>query len=257
MSSSARTPTTTMQPGCGSGHRARWRTSKASTERASTPPTPGTCAPSASTNPTIATRRSNALLRAWSSYWSFEAFEERRLAQIDHLSGAMGLTVHARFDDELERNNGVATFTFLPGGEADDAVVEINVQAGAVDVTNPDPDDIQLPEVIRITRRAGAIAVERLAGSTLLTDGDHVLDDDAIQELFAQVAAVADRWRSRLNQSLPVAQQVSTVVLDFEFKTVERGWPRLVGGERPLPARLVLRQVRSLDPGLRDAASRS
>lgn len=192
-----------------------------------------------------------ALLRAWSSYWSFEAFEERRLAQIDHLSGAMGLTVHARFDDELERNNGVATFTFLPGGEADDAVVEINVQAGAVDVTNPDPDDIQLPEVIRITRRAGAIAVERLAGSTLLTDGDHVLDDDAIQELFAQVAAVADRWRSRLNQSLPVAQQVSTVVLDFEFKTVERGWPRLVGGERPLPARLVLRQVRSLDPGLR------
>jgi hypothetical protein len=45
----------------------------------------------------------SAIQKAWASYWSFEAFEERRAEQIDHLSGAMGLVVHARFDDDLER----------------------------------------------------------------------------------------------------------------------------------------------------------
>ena len=116
-----------------------------------------------------------ALQRAWASYWSYEAFEERRLARIDHLSGAMGLTVHARFDDDLERNNGVATFTYLPrppGGAdvapGDDAVLEINVQQGSVDVTNPDPDQVELPEVITVSRIAGVVSIERRSGSTLL-----------------------------------------------------------------------------------------
>ena len=195
-----------------------------------------------------------ALLHAWSSYWSFEAFEERRLAQVDHLSGAMGLTVHARFDDDLEANNGVATLTYMPDGGPDDAVVEINVQAGSVEVTNPDTDEVEFPEVIRVTRRGGEISIERLAGSTLLDAGQQVLDDDGVGELFQQVSAVADVWRDRLNASLPAAQRVQTVVLDYEFKTMKAGWPHLVDGADPYPARLVLRQVRSLDPGLRAAA---
>ena len=192
-----------------------------------------------------------ALLRAWSSYWTFEAFEERRQSAIDHLSGAMGLTVHARFDDDLEQNNGVATFTFEPGGGPDDAIVEINVQKGAVDVTNPDPQEIELPEVVRVTRRGGDVSIERVAGSTLLGDDEQVMNDAAIVELFEQTAAVAGVWRSRLNASLPAEQRVQTVVLDFEFKTVKAGWPMLADGEQPYPSRLVLRQVRSLDPGLR------
>ena len=80
---------------------------------------------------------------------------------------------------------------------------------------------------------------------------EQVLDDAAVEELFEQTAAVADVWRDRLNASLPEAQRVQTVVLDFEFKTMDEGWPQLVDGEDPYPARLVLRQVRSLDPGLR------
>ena len=192
-----------------------------------------------------------ALLRAWSSYWTFEAFEERRQSAIDHLSGAMGLTVHARFDDDLEQNNGVATLTFVPGGDPDDAIVEINVQQGAVGVTNPDPEAIELPEVVRVTRRGDAVTIERIAGSTLLGDDQQVMNDTAIMELFEQTAAVAAVWRSRLNGSLPAEQRVQIVVLDFEFKTVKAGWPMLVDGEQPYPSRLVLRQVRSLDPGLR------
>jgi hypothetical protein len=130
-------------------------------------------------------------------------------------------------------------------------VVEINVQEGSVEVTNPDTDEVEFPEVIRVTRRAGTITIERLEGSTLLPDGELVMDDDAVVELFDQTSAVADVWRARLNASLPAEQRVRTVVLDYEFKTMKAGWPHLIEGADPYPARLVLRQVRSLDPGLR------
>jgi hypothetical protein len=192
-----------------------------------------------------------AILRAWASYWSFEAFEERASARIDHLSGAMGLTVHARFDDDLELNNGVATFTFLPGGAPTDVVLEINAQADDVAVTNPDNDTVNLPEVIRVTRHNGELTVVRVAESSLAQDGEVVLDDAAIREVFAQTDAVANVWRDRLNASLPEPQRLQTVVLDFEFKTMGAGWPQLVTGSERYPQRLVLRQVRSLDPGLR------
>ena len=197
-----------------------------------------------------------ALLRAWGSYWSYEAFEERRLERIDHLSGAMGLTVHARFDDDLERNNGVATFTYLPngpvgGGIDDEAELQINVQQGSVDVTNPDPEHVELPEVITVRRVNGEVTITRTSGSTLLEAGEQVLDDAAVIELFDQTSAVADTWRTRVNDSLVPEQRVQTVALDFEFKTVEAGWPRLIDGDDPYPARLVIRQVRSLDPGMR------
>ncbi len=191
-----------------------------------------------------------ALRRAWASYWSFEAFQERSRENIDHLSGAMGLTVHARFDDELEQNNGVATFTFLRGGSGSDATLEINVQAGSVDVTNPDPTRNDLPEVLRLVRLNDELTVQRVSGSTIAPGGQVVTDAQA-KELFAQTAAVADLWRRRENAALASTRQMQTLVLDFEFKTMAQGWPRLREGRPPYPPRLVIRQVRSLEPAIR------
>lgn len=195
----------------------------------------------------------SAIQKAWASYWSFEAFEERRAERIDHLSGAMGLVVHARFDDDLERNNGVATFTYLPRAQGDpiddDAELEINVQVGATDVTNP--DGRSFPEVIVVRRVDGELTIERTSRSSVVEPLTDVLDDAAVRELFEQTAAVAEVWRARLNASLSSEQQAQTVVLDVEFKNVEPGWPALRAGEQPYPARLVIRQVRSLDPGMR------
>ncbi len=192
-----------------------------------------------------------AILKTWSSYWGFEAFEERRLAQIDHRSGAMGVSVHATFTDDIELNNGVATITILPRSADDRAVLEVNVQAGADAVTNPDGS--AQPERLRvILDDDGNTRIERLARSTLRPDVD-VLDDDAVGELFTQIMIVAEQWLARVNQSLPAEQRNSTVVLDLEFKTVDRGWPAKRSGLPVEPSRLVIRQVRSLDPGLRSA----
>ncbi|MCA9701076.1 MAG: hypothetical protein KC431_26350, partial [Myxococcales bacterium] len=90
-----------------------------------------------------------ALRKTWASYWSWEAFEERRTVGIDHLAGNMAVVVHARFDDERERSNGVITITIdraadrqgdLQRPAPDLAHMEVDVQIGAISVTNPPPE---------------------------------------------------------------------------------------------------------------------
>lgn len=188
--------------------------------------------------------------KTWASYWSFEAFEERRQENVNHLSGAMGVLVHSRFDDALEINNGVATFTLLPEGASDVAEARINVQVGDESVANPDPIAGALPE--EITARIGRnseVRVERIRNSTLAPEAQ-VLDDAAVTELVKQLESVARLWRERVNDTVADANQIQTLTLDYEFKTMAEGWPALSSGEVN-PERLVVKQARSLDPGLR------
>lgn len=190
------------------------------------------------------------LKKTWASYWNFEAFEERRRERVSHTSGAMGVLVHARFDDALEVNNGVATFTLLPESADRTALVEINVQVGDESVTNPDPLDGNLPEVISVRMDAnGELEIVRVENSTLAPQSD-VLTDGAVSELVGQLEAVATLWRNRVNRDLPPEQQIQTLTLDFEFKTMANGWPALANGTM-LEGRLVVKQARSLDPGIR------
>jgi hypothetical protein len=192
--------------------------------------------------------------KTWASYWSFEAFEERRRERVDHESGAMAVLVHARFDDPLEVNNGVATFTLLPDVSEDLAVAKINVQLGDESVTNPDPLSGELPEVHTVhIGSEGQVTIVRNERSTLSPDTD-VLKNDEIDELVAQLQSVALLWRSRVNVALPSEQQIQTLTLDYEFKTMAPGWPARANGDNR-PTRLVLKQARSLDPGLRGLPS--
>lgn len=192
-----------------------------------------------------------AIKKTWASYWGFEAYEERRRENVDHLSGAMAVLVHARFDDELEVNNGVATVTLTNSELGDgDATVRINTQLGDVSVTNPDPDDPQLPEVIEVTLDGADLTTVRVSNSTLSPD-DELLDDDEVAELTEQLLAVTELWREQINADLDDAQQVNTVTLDFEFKTMADGWPAIADETEPVPGRLIVKQARSLDPGLR------
>ena len=186
-----------------------------------------------------------ALKKTWASYWSVEAFEERALENIDHLSGNMAVVVHARFDDAKELSNGVFLFTLHDGA----AVMDLNVQAGALSVTNP--TSTALPEVDRVTMPVGggAPVIERLRSSTVVPAGTLLLGDAQLLETFGRAREVATLWLARSNASRPEAQRAHTQVLDFEFRQVPEGWPALKAGV--FPARLVLKQTRSLDPGVR------
>lgn len=98
-----------------------------------------------------------AIARVWGSFWSFEAFEERRVERIDPLSAAMAVLVHPRFDDELERATGGCTFTLAPPGGPDVERLEVNIQAGDQSVANPDPR--VLPEVPSSVRTVLPMAI--------------------------------------------------------------------------------------------------
>jgi hypothetical protein len=186
-----------------------------------------------------------ALKKTWASYWSFEAFEERAFERVDHLSGNMAVVVHANFDDPHETSNGVFLLT-LQGGAA---TLELNVQAGALSVTNP--TSTQLPEVDRVTLAEGASVpvIERLRGSTVVPAGTLLLTDEELLDTFTKARAVSTRWLAEENASRPAAQQSKALILDFEFRQVAPGWPALKVGS--LPPRIVLKQARPLEPGLR------
>jgi hypothetical protein len=193
-----------------------------------------------------------AIKKTWASYWSFEAFEERRAERVDHLSGAMGVLVHARFDDDKERANAVLTFTIFPPEHrlADELIV--NVQDGAVSVTNPDPTLDALPEVDQLTRPRGAetATITRRRGSNLVAPGTKLLSDAELQALWTQARDVAARWLARERRDAPAARAPRTLTLDYELRVVRAGWPALASGEQR-PERLVLKQARTLEPGLR------
>ena len=90
--------------------------------------------------------------------------------------------------------------------------------------------------------------IERLSESTLSTED--VLTDAEVDELVAQLESSTRLWLDRLNAPLSTELHRSTLTLDFEFKTVKAGWPAQRDGARP--RRLVVKQARSLEPGLRD-----
>lgn len=206
-----------------------------------------------------------ALKKTWSSYWSWEAFEERRMSGIDHLAGNMAVLVHARFDDALERSNGVITLTLdRSGGDQGTtgayASMEIDVQLGALSVTNPPPERAGevLPEVIRVRQRSpgAAIEIERVARSTELPEGrDEVLTDAQVQALLRDCITIAERFLDVENRLLDPARARRRVTLDLEIRDVAPGWPAYASGS-PAPARMIIKQVRSLDPGVPAGAER-
>ncbi len=185
-----------------------------------------------------------ALKKTWASYWSFEAFEERAFENVDHLSGNMAVVVHANFDDPHETSNGV----FLLELNGETATLELNVQAGALSVTNP--TSTQLPEIDRVTlTTGGAPVIERLRPSTVVPAGTLLLTDEELLATFTKAKAVAVRWLAGENAARTDAQKSSALVLDFEFRQVAEGWPVLKVGS--LPPRIVIKQSRPLEPGLR------
>jgi hypothetical protein len=206
-----------------------------------------------------------ALKKTWASYWSWEAFEERRMTGIDHLAGSMAVLVHARFDDEFELSNGVITLTLDKangdqGSKGPYASMEIDVQLGALSVTNPPPERAGkvLPEVIRVQQQkpGGAIAIERVAKSTELPIGrDVVLDDAQVQALLRDCITIAERFLEVENALLDPARLRRRVTLDLEIRDTAPGWPAYQTAA-PAPARMVIKQVRSLDPGVPPGAER-
>jgi hypothetical protein len=184
----------------------------------------------------------DAILAVWASYWGAEAFEERRSADLEHLDGGMGILVHPRFDDELERSNHVLTTTLFPDGHME---MRINAQEGATSVANP-PTTCPpvLPESALVSDTGGGVAITRLQPSTELPEGQEVLTDAQLSTLFHTSAAVVRAWLAEENAILPATHARSVLTLDLESREMAAGWP---SGTSDVD-RLVIKQSRSLEP---------
>jgi len=170
-------------------------------------------------------RLERALVRVWSSLWSFGAFEERDYYQLDHAQIAMGAAISLRYEDELA--NGVA----LTGDPVDprSGRYTVNAQAGEVDVVSATPG--VTAELSYLTLASGEVVeIERAVASTLLPSGQTVLSDAQLEELGAVMAA--------LSESYPVDVPPADgrpPILDLEFKLESDG-------------QLAIKQIRTFTP---------
>jgi len=165
-----------------------------------------------------------ALRAVWASLWNAAAFEEREWARVDHLHCAMGVLVHRSFPDDIEAANGVAMtdnpFDPPPDGQA---AYYVNVQAGAVSVTNPEPG-VTAESFLYYKPPAGGGEMTVFSTSSL-TDGEPVLSFDEIGTLVDALRAIHEHFQPLYGGEWPFAMDV-----EFKFE---------------LPARtLVIKQAR-------------
>lgn len=155
------------------------------------------------------------LAEVWASLWNFGAFEERSYYQLDHSAIAMGVTVSLRF--EGERANGVA-FTGDPVDLQSGRYV-VNAQRGEVDVVSPSPGITA--ELSYLTVAGGQVTeIERAVTSSLVADGEVVLDDARLRQLGGIMAELVETYPVDVPAD-DLAEGGPAPLLDLEFKITE------------------------------------
>ena len=151
--------------------------------------------------------------QVWASLWNYRAFEEREFWRVDHFAAAMGVLVHANYEDEQANGVGVTTNIFDPRW----AGHYVNVQVGENLVTNPEAGSI--PEEYLIARLAGlSDEIQYIRFSSQLPDGETVLSREQALDLKAKMDVIHDHFRARYN---PLNS--STWAMEVEFKITESG----------------------------------
>ncbi len=196
---------------------------------------------------------SAAIKRTWASFYSFEAFEERRAAGISPFSGGMGILVHPRFDDRWEAAGGVFTLTVdgVSRGtrERPHYTLTLNTQKGAESVTNAVSG--VTPEILSMTGTDPSDPSWKVLAWSPQSDGKTpILPEPTLRELFQKAVSVSLAWLAQERESSPATAARKSVVLDFEFRFMRPEWPALVPekAQSRADSRLIVKQVRSLEP---------
>jgi pyruvate,water dikinase len=155
-------------------------------------------------------QRASARVReVWASVWTFRAFEERQFWNIDHPAMRMAIAVNLAVDDEIA--NGVLITQNLANPAAPGFYV--NVQAGEVEVTNPENGAI--PEVFSIIAAPQqGFQVVRQRFSSLSLDRP-LLDDAEVARLATAASQVEQHFA-------PFYPEGPALDLEFKFHGPER-----------------------------------
>lgn len=154
----------------------------------------------------------NTVRKVWASLWNFRAFEERDFYRIDHFSAAMAVLVHPNFDDEVANGVALTKNVYFPNFEG----FYINVQVGEALVTNPGADAVS--EELLVMEDANVEGQSEyetiyIRRSTLVKEGEEVLEKSQVAELTLSLKAIQDHFRK-----VYAADTNPSFAMDVEFK---------------------------------------
>ena len=147
--------------------------------------------------------------QVWASLWNLRAFDERDFHRIDHLSAAMGVLVHANFDDELANGVAVTKNPYDPQWPG----FYVNVQVGESLVTNPDPNATPDELLISAIGPQDEYETQYIRRSTLTAAGATVLTAQQIERLTGVLETIQERFKIIYG-----AQADPAFAMDVEFK---------------------------------------
>ena len=147
--------------------------------------------------------------QVWASLWNLRDFDERDFHRIDHLSAAMGVLVHANFDDELANGVAVTKNPYDPQWPG----FYVNVQVGESLVTDPDPNATPDELLISAIGPRDEYETQYIRRSTLTAAGATVLTAQQIERLTGVLETIQERFKIIYG-----AQADPAFAMDVEFK---------------------------------------
>lgn len=150
---------------------------------------------------------SDEIRKVWASIWSFKAYEERSLWNIDHFSVKMATAVHKAFPDEVA--NGVVVTQNIADFSV--AGIYVNVQKGETSITNPENNS--RPEIFSVIPASKGVQTVLLQYSTLSLE-EQILDNAEISKLYKFVNEIQQHFAPLYNK------KADDLILDIEFKVM-------------------------------------
>lgn len=157
-----------------------------------------------------------SIKEVFASLWSLQAFEEREFYRIDHMSTAMGVLVHASFNDE--KANGVAvTADILYQTHGN---YYLNTQVGEDLVTNPEAASI--PEEILLGWWAGD-GFKLKQHSNQVKEGERILQVEQLELLRKCLTKIHGKFAKLYS----VDSDAPGFAMEIEYKITQDGALRI------------------------------
>lgn len=147
-----------------------------------------------------------ALARVWASTYSFRAFEERRLFNVDETKVAMAVLIHRGFPGE--EANGVAITKNVV--DPSRFGYYVNAQVGEISIVNPEGDFV--PE--QLLYKAFVPPEVTVLARSSVTAGMPVMSEDEVFRLACVIGAAHNRFRDHYADVI----DPKDFALDVEFK---------------------------------------
>jgi len=167
-----------------------------------------------------------ALQKVWASLWSYEAFIERELFNIDHSTVFMGILVHRSFPNE-EVNGVVITKNIYRKNYKGFLV---NAQLGEISVVKP-PSNVICDQFICYANKQNSMFTKtiELISISNQNDGEMVMSQEEIQNLANQIEHIKRHFYNKKLRSIIY----ENYGLDLEFKLEENNRQLYIKQVRP------------------------